>query len=137
MSSEGTANGSVSAGWANTGSAAFDGTDDLVEVDGFNANTVIGNGEHTVSLWVKFDTVSNYDSLLYMGAYTNNSDYFQVRLREVSGQLKYQVSGRKGGSGNATVEATTLPTTGSWVHIAYTRTGSGNSAKIDIYVNGG
>jgi len=129
------ASGSVSAVF-NSFSASFDGTDDLVEVDGFNANTLIGLGEHTVSLWVKFDTLSNFDSLLYMGASTNNSDYLQIRLREVSSQLKYQVSGRKGGGGNATVEATTAPTTGSWVHLAYTRTGSGNAAKVDIYVNG-
>ena len=131
------ASGSVSTPAAafNSHSASFDGTDDLVEVDGFNANTLIGLGEHTVSLWVKFDTLSNFDSMLYMGGSTNLSDYLQVRLRDVSG-LKYQVSGRKGGGGNATVEATTTPTTGSWVHLAYTRTGTGTGATVKIYVNG-
>ena len=130
------ASGSVSTPYSNNYSASFDGSDDLIEVDGFNAQNIIGNGEHTVSLWVKFDTISNYDSIFYMGGSTNNSDYLQLRLREVSSQLRYQVSGRKGGSGNSTVEATTLPATGSWVHLAYTRTGTGTGATIKIYVNG-
>ena len=119
----------------NNYSASFDGTDDLVEADGFNANTLIGNGEFTVSLWCKFDTLNNFDSIIYMGAKNSNTEYFQLRLRDVSG-LKYQISSRAGNSGNATVEATTTPATGSWVHLAYTRSGTGNSTTAKIYVNG-
>ena len=131
------ASGSVSTPPAafNNYSASFDGTDDLVEVDGFNANTVIGNGEFTVSLWCKFDTLNNFDSIVYMGSENSNTEYFQLRLRDVSG-LKYQISARAGNSGNATVEATTTPATGSWVHLAYTRSGTGTGTTAKIYVNG-
>ena len=125
------ASGSVSTPPAafNNYSANLDGTDDQIDVDGFNAYSLIGSGDFTVSLWVNMDTITNNRALMFMGG--SSSDYFLLRVRDVSG-YKFQVNARAGTSGNALTNGTSTVSTGSWFHVASTRTGT----TVKLYVNG-
>jgi hypothetical protein len=100
--------------------------------DNFNANTMIGAGDMTVSMWVKLDTTTQYDTFMYVGASSSSVEYLQFRLIDVGGSLKLDLRGRAGSSGSASCTGTTTVTTGTWYNLVFTRTGT--TAKV--YING-
>ncbi len=123
--------GTASVGpYSNNYSISLDGTNDYINGNNFNANTLIGTGDMTVSMWVKLDTSSQYDTLLYLGG--NGVEYLQLRQFEVSGAMKFDIRARVGSTGNAQCTGTTTITTGTWHNVVFTR--SGTTCKL--YLNG-
>ncbi len=123
---------SVAGAWSNDYSLRLDGTNDYIDGNNFNANTIIGTGDMTVSMWVKLDTTTQYDTFMYVGASGSSAEYLQLRLLDVGGSLKVDVRARVGSSGNAQCTGTTTVTTGTWYNVVLTRTGT----TCKIYLNG-
>jgi len=98
----------------------------------FNAHTIIGTNDFTVSMWLNFSSVSSNQYALHMGSSASSSEYIGLRLKDVSGTKKIQVYGRLGSSGSLTSITGPAAVTGRWYHVAYTRTGT--TAKL--YVDG-
>lgn len=110
--------------FSNTYSVQFDGTNDYASIPADSA--INFSGDMTLSLWVKFDTVANYDSLVCVRP-TSSSLMFNLMMS--GGTPKFQMY--TGG----VLKSTTQPTTGTWYHVAVTiESGVTNGAKM--YVNG-
>lgn len=110
--------------FSNTYSVQFDGANEYASVPADSA--INFSGDMTLSAWVKFDTVANYDSLVCVRP-TSSSLMFNLMMS--GGTPKFQMY--TGG----VLKSTTQPTTGTWYHVAVTiESGVTNGAKM--YVNG-
>ena len=116
--------------FSNSYSVNFDGSNDYLNVSGFNPNSLIGTGDMTFSAWFKIDIDSAVQRIMYMGHPTNNEDYLTLFFRNTNNTL--ELSARSGDAGNAAITGSTTLSTSTWYHAAFTRTGS----TCTTYLNG-
>lgn len=113
-------------------SMLFDGTGDYVSAAD-HADFEIGSGDFTIACWVRFNSFTN--SPMIMGKWTatgnQRSWYFQVNSSaDPATSITFRIS--TDGSTSAAVTETTSLNTGTWYHLAVTRTGG----KIYLFVDG-
>lgn len=92
--------------------------------------TSIGTGDISFSTWVKFDSLTDSQYLVYMGAVNNSYDFICLRYNEP--EAKIEIRARKGGAGQDIILNDVALQVGEWYHIVGVR--SGTTGKI--YVNG-
>jgi len=109
------------AGFNNTYSVEFDGSD-----DGFNIphNTDFNSGEHTISLWLKASSFGGYRNLIAKDVNASNVTF---RIMLDGNKVIYY-------NGSIFTNTTTTLSTGTWYHIAASQSNTNNS--LVIYING-
>jgi hypothetical protein len=105
--------------WGTT-SLSFGATSDLLQLQTSNKNTDFGTGDFTVEFWLYPTSWPSNGTIVY------KTSVFSIQRYGANNNLGVTTS-----AGWLITDAT-LPSTGSWVHVAVTR--SGNSVKI--WING-
>jgi hypothetical protein len=112
--------------WGSQG-RTFDGTGDYIVAP--TMATLIGSGEYTVVIWVKFTDLTTDHYINYLGTAASNADYLLVYVPTAS-KLP-TIAGRSGGSGLATATSLSAITTNIWYCIIATRTGTTGQITLD------
>lgn len=92
--------------------------------------TSIGAGDVSFSTWFKFDSLTDSQYLVYMGAVNNSYDFMCLRYNQ--SEAKIEIRARTGSSGQDITLSDVAIEVGEWYHIVGVR--SGTTGKI--YVNG-
>jgi hypothetical protein len=108
-----------------TGSLAFDGTGDWLQVPN-TPNLQLGSGNFTIECWINFSSLASNRGIMYFG--TNPNSNFSYGLQWASNALYFWYT--TNGSNLASVSASWTPSTSVWYHLAVTR--SGNDLKFFI-----
>ena len=103
-------------------SGLFDGRGDYLSAPSASGFS-FGSDDFTVDFWVRFNSISNC-TLVNL----NDTYYYNLLIWLGSGNVLKAADG----NGNFLISGTTVPTTNTWYHIAFVR--SGNTQKL--YVNG-
>ncbi len=104
----------------------LDGTNDHVTLP---TGVVNGLTDFTIATWVKLDTVSTWSRLFDFGTGTENHMFLTPR-DSWSNVMRFVIKTPTGGE--RVVEANTALTTGSWKHVAVTR----SQQTVTIYLDG-
>jgi len=92
--------------------------------------TSIGTGDISFSTWFKFDSLTDSQYLIYMGAVNVSYDFMSLRYNEP--EEKIEIRARAGSTGQDITLSDAVIQVGEWYHIVGVR--SGTTGKI--YVNG-
>ena len=112
----------------NGGIIGFDGTNDFA-VSGLNQPFFqFGYGDYSYGVWVKYDTVSDYESVLSSGS---GADQNSWQLDYLSNRIVHNI---RSSSGNVTLTTSLNPTAGSWYYLFVVNDRSENELKF--YING-
>ncbi len=98
------------------GSMALDGTGDSISAAA-SADFGIGTGDFTVEWWIKFNTISNYPTVIDMRSADNDTPLALFPKTNLQNQLGVYVSGGYIASGTNSFKA------GIWIHYAICKTG--------------
>jgi len=115
--------GTTAAGFTNTRSLNFDGTDD--RVDAGSSIGVIGTSTRTFSTWLKTSQTSGTQTVLGTRNINNDGWVIQISLNSI---MFYNVK-----SPSNRISSTTNLTDGNWHNLIIVRAGSGNNK---MYVDG-
>ena len=110
-----------------TGSTSFDGVDDWLSISASN-DFDISDGEVTYEGWVYFDSVSSKQCI--WEHYTDDNNLARLFFQD-TGVLR--LTTRSGGTNLLNATGTTNFSTGTWYHIAVTRSTSGD---WETFING-
>ena len=123
--------GVLSAGFTNSYSLSFDGSDDTFQTADFES---VLQSSFTVSLWYKPDDGIPGSTEAVCGMVNNDAVTWCYIYHLADGKFKAYYK-----EGTASVVATTSTAqadgAGSWIHIAYTMT-EGGTESLQIYLNG-
>ena len=116
------------------GAIVFDGTNDCA-VSALNQSFFqFGTGDYSYGLWVKFDTLGDYEGTLSSGRgnESGTNDYIGGwQIDTVSGVVNHKLGSN---AGNITLTSSLNPSTGTWYYIFVVNDRSENELKL--YVNG-
>ena len=112
-----------------TGSLAFDGTGDYLAAPQ-TVNTDFGTGDFTVEFWANWASASSSSTLVCKWGLGSSNQYAWLINYNTSGNLWFY-TGDSGSPGSLFTFGFT-PTTSTWYHIAFTRSGS----SLKCFVNG-
>jgi hypothetical protein len=112
-----------------TGSLAFDGTGDFLATPQ-TVNTDFGTGDFTVEFWANWTSASSNSTLVCKWGLGSSNQYAWLINYNTFGNLWFY-TGDSGSPGSLFTFGFT-PTTSTWYHIAFTRSGS----SLKCFVNG-
>ena len=116
------------------GAIVFDGTNDCA-VSALNQSFFqFGTGDYSYGLWVKYDTLGDYEGTLSSGRgnESGTNDYIGGwQIDTVSGVVNHKLGSN---FGNITLTSSLNPSTGTWYYIFVVNDRSENELKL--YVNG-
>jgi hypothetical protein len=104
-----------------TGSLAFDGTGDYLLLQG-GQNFTFGTGDFTIEMWIYVVSGLNADIVYYDGRPTSTNGLYNIIYTNTTGKLIYSANSAD------RITGTTTLSTGTWYHIALSR--SGTSTKL-------
>jgi hypothetical protein len=122
---------------ANGGSIVFDGVDDYVSIPN-NNNLIFGNGNFTVSIWIKTPisstgegTPSQWGPIVSKGCTTSapSGTWWFAQNSTLSNRITFNISSNPGGT--FVTAATTPILSNGWHNIVFTRTGSTGTLYTD------
>lgn len=108
------------------------GTSRMTTNNGFPAFTDGSDLPGSVSMYVKWDTVSN-DWLIHKRINTGGDQEWQFAL--FSGDLYFQLFSSSSSGNTIQAVGAFVPNTGQWYHIVGTYNGSGNHSGLKIYID--
>ena len=107
-----------------TGSMEFDGTGDYLSVSGTSDLFVFGTGDFTIECWVYLNSTTGYQSI-YDQRPSGSATALTPAIYLDDTSLKYYVNGAD------RITAGTALSTGTWYHIAVSRSGTSTKMFLD------
>jgi hypothetical protein len=115
-------------------SMAFDGNGDSLYIPN-DPNINFGSGDFTLECWVYFNAVNTYMTIISKG-WNSSAEYASYLIwMENTGSLRFNSSSNGGAWDIANERVIGTMTTGSWRHIAVTRSGTTFRAFVDGVIN--
>ena len=112
----------------------FDGTGDSLKIID-NPNINLGSGDFTLECWVYFNVV-NTEQVIFSKGWQSSSAYASYLIYMTSGaSLRFGASTNGGSWDIANEKVMGTMTSGSWIHIAVTRSGTSFRAFINGVIN--
>jgi len=119
--------------FTNTYSVDFDDSDDYIDLTAFNPSTQIGSGDITISVWVKLDSITGYDTVASL-TYYNPSAEKSIKIQFLPG-LGFRVQFANSGA-FTNIYSTATIAANTWYHVIATRTGTTGNIWVNNANNG-